>query len=416
MLAPNDKIRLGDAMSHIMTFRSDDEFTMMVGTTGKVTAAGVVTSTPHTRGSSVNVAALLEISKALNSSLHLKDVLEKVIDAVMALTKAERGLLLLGRSADALNIEVRRGEEGTGNESQFSRSVVGAVFETGEAQILTDIAGDERFNAQQSIVGLQLRTVMCVPLRLSHFGQDIEDDDLEPYQTDASNPGAGANKTRILGVVYVDRRSPTNHFNDEDLQVFESMTGHAAIAIDNARLYEEALEKRRLDEDLQVASRIQQSLLLSDFPDLPWADVHAMNLAARVVGGDYYEFFDAPSGALGFAVGDVSGKGFPAAMLMSTLQAAFLATASTSEDLAAICAQLNQFVVKRTSPERYATFFVGLLSEDGHVRYVNCGHNPAIHLSSAEPATLMGGGLPIGLFPIARTRFRSCNWRAATRW
>ena len=107
----------------------------------------------------------------------------------MALTKAERGLLLLGRSADALNIEVRRGEEGTGNESQFSRSVVGAVFETGEAQILTDIAGDERFNAQQSIVGLQLRTVMCVPLRLSHFGQDIEDDDLEPVPNRREQPG-----------------------------------------------------------------------------------------------------------------------------------------------------------------------------------------------------------------------------------
>ncbi len=397
VLGPNDRIRLGGATNHLLTFRSGGEFTMMIGTTGKVTTAedrdGSAAATSR-QDSTRNLEALLEISKALNSSLRLNDVLEKVMDAMIALTEGERCMMLLGGDADALEIAAQRNlTDDKSLSTKYSQSVVSAVFGNGQAQILTDVAEDEHFSAQQSIVGLHLRTVMCVPLRLSHFARDV-DSDLGDFQTGSEDDGQ-----RILGVLYVDRRSPTRNFGDQDLSMLESFASHAAIAIDNARLYEEALEKRKMEDELRVANRIQRSLLLSDFPESDWYDVHALNVPSRGVGGDYYEFFETQFGTLGFAVGDVSGKGIPAAMLMATLQAAFLAAIQASEDLAFVCSHVNNFLVERTSPERYATFFVGLLRPDGQLQFINAGHNPALLVrGDGEPQRLMGGGMPLGLF------------------
>ncbi|NKB89045.1 MAG: SpoIIE family protein phosphatase [Acidobacteria bacterium] len=399
-LSANDRIRLGGAMGHVITFRSGGEFTMLIGTTGKQNPTAPVTETTPAGGvarqeSAQSLTALLEISKALNSSLRITDVLEKVMDAVIALTDGERCLMLLGESADELEVAAHRNLEGGTDEVVYSQSVVRNVFDSEESTILTDVAEDDRFSAQQSIVGLHLKTVMCVPLRLSHFSEDAEPR-LGEYQT-----GSAENSTsRILGVLYLDRKSATRHFGDQDLSVLESFASHAAIAIDNARLYEEALEKRRMEEDLRVANRIQRSLLLSDFPESDWYDVHAINIPSRGVGGDYYEFFDVPGGGLGFAVGDVSGKGIPAAMLMATLQAAFLAAIRLDSNIADVCAHINNFIVERTSPERYATFFVGQLHTDGKLDYVNAGHNPALLVHpDGETHELFGGGMPIGLFP-----------------
>jgi serine phosphatase RsbU (regulator of sigma subunit) len=399
-LSANDRIRLGGAMGHVLTFRSGGEFTMLIGTTGKQSPTEPLTTTPAgeaTRKANMqSLTALLEISKALNSSLRITEVLEKVMDAVIALTDGERCLMLLGKSADALEVAAHRNLEGGAAEVKYSQSVVRNVFDSEESTILTDVAEDDRFSAQQSIVGLHLRTVMCVPLRLSHFSDEAERG-LGEYQTGASSSDGAS---RILGVLYVDRTSPTRHFGDQDLSVLESFASHAAIAIDNARLYEEALEKRRLEEDLRVANRIQRSLLLSDFPESDWFDVHAINIPSRGVGGDYYEFFDIENDGLGFAVGDVSGKGIPAAMLMATLQAAFLAAIRVDASLADVCAHVNNFIVERTSPERYATFFAGQLAKDGTLTYVNAGHNPALLiLENGETTELFGGGMPLGLFP-----------------
>lgn len=388
-LQANDRIRLGGAMGHTLTFRSGDEFTMLVGTTGTVTGADADSAELGARQrDNQSLTALLEISKALNSSLRLTDVLEKVMDAVIALTDGERCMMLLGSAVDELEVASRRNLTSEADtSSQYSQSVVGAVYRSGEAQILTDVSEDARFSMQQSIVGLHLRTVMCVPLRLSHFSQETDG-------ADSADGGA-----RILGVLYVDRRSPTRHFGEQDLSLLESFAGHAAIAIDNARLYEEALEKRRLEDDVRVANRLQRGLLLSEFPDLPQFDVHALNVPSRGVGGDYFEFFEPGDGSLGFAVGDVSGKGIPAAMLMATLQAAFLAAVKADQDLSFVCQHVNQFIYERTTPERYATFFVGILDPDGGLQYVNAGHNPALLIGDGETRGLAGGGLPLGLFP-----------------
>ncbi len=410
-LSHNDRIRLGRANSNTMIYRTHREFSDLMETAEEI---------EPTAENLRNLWALLEISKALNSSLRLDDVLEKVIEAVLALTRAERGILLLGEDADRMEIKVQRNFDASGSaDARYSSTVVRDVVTRGEPRILTDAAQDERFSGQESIVGLSLRTVMCVPLRLGRKR-------LAPLRTGAADDATAAAdhvsavataaateavsggslsgenfqkaELNIIGVIYVDRRSPTRFFTAQDLALFESFASHAALAIENARLFEEALEKRRMESDLEVAREIQQSLLPHDFPELSWASIYGFNQPARQVGGDYYDVFLTDDGDLGFAVGDVSGKGVPASLVMSTLQSSFLAESSAHDDIAKVCERVNEFLVQRTTPERYATFFAARLSADGTLLYVNAGHNPPMLLRGDEVHRLSGGGLPLGLF------------------
>lgn len=175
--------------------------------------------------------------------------------------------------------------------------------------------------------------------------------------------------------------------------------GLASLIYTHRRLERELASRRLLEEDLAVAARIQQSLLGSPRTDLPWLGTHAVNLASREVGGDYYELLQESPECLCFAVGDVSGKGVAAALLMSSLQTSFLAAHSVHDGLAAICSHVNGFLHARTTPERYATFFVGRMRADGAFQYVNAGHNPALLVDADGVHRLTGGGLPLGLFP-----------------
>lgn len=178
--------------------------------------------------------------------------------------------------------------------------------------------------------------------------------------------------------------------------------GVAGVVYAHRRLEREIEQRQRLEEDLRLARNIQRSLLSEEFPRLHWVDSCAFNVPSRDVGGDYYEIFDdEDTGDLEFAIGDVSGKGVPAALLASTLQSAFLGISSSGDDLAKVCERLNKFLNARTSPERYATFFVGRLTEDAYLAYVNAGHNPPYLLRGDERQRLTGGGMPLGLFPNA---------------
>lgn len=175
--------------------------------------------------------------------------------------------------------------------------------------------------------------------------------------------------------------------------------GLAGIIYTYRRLDSELQQRQRLEDDLQVAKRIQQSLLRARPATSPWIELHAVNVASREVGGDYYEVLEDGVDCVCLAVGDVSGKGVPAALLMSSLQSAFLAARAVEGRLDRVCAHVNRFLYERTTPERYATFFVAELGPDGRMRFVNAGHNPPVLVGPEGHRTLSGGGLPLGLFP-----------------
>ena len=395
-LRHNDRIRLGRARQEVI-YCDRDRGSVTEGVPLSTEAINVTSETLD------GYRALLEVSRAMNNSLRLDDVLEKIIDAVMVLTGAEKAQLLLGEDASELEARVQRGFfAGDASGSHFSSTIVTEVFETGEPRIVTDIASDTKLRDQESVIGVG--SIMCAPLRTTSLAETASDgQDLQPTApADVTAPTYGgpvAPRAQIIGVIYVAGKPLLRGFTESDLALFESFAANAAVAIQNARLVTEMVEKRRLEQEIDVARKIQKSLLPQKFPELGWIEIEGTNRPSQQVGGDYFDIVEEADDTISFAIGDVSGKGVPAALLMSTLQSCFLLVHSAEPDLAKLCERVNRFLADHTRTEYFATFFTGRINRAGEMTYVSAGHNPPLLMRNGEPEWLAAGGKPLGLFP-----------------
>jgi serine phosphatase RsbU (regulator of sigma subunit) len=202
----------------------------------------------------------------------------------------------------------------------------------------------------------------------------------------------------VIGLVYVDSLQHAHAFTEDDLRVLTALANVAAAKIENVRLLEESLEKRRMEEDMRMAAEIQTGLLPREAPRLPGWDLAGCNRPCRTVGGDYYDFA-IEGGRVLLALGDVSGKGTGAALLMTVLRAAVRAH-WTEPKLAEAVARINRTVCQNVPSSKYVTFFLASLDPvSGRLDYVNAGHNPPILVrASGEVEKLTAGGLVLGIF------------------
>ena len=205
-------------------------------------------------------------------------------------------------------------------------------------------------------------------------------------------------KESVIGVVYLDSRERTHTFSEEDLELVTALASVAAAKIENARLLEESLEKRRLEEDMRVAAEIQRSMLPKGSPTIEGYDVAAGTEPCRAVGGDYFDFH-VTRDRLTFVLGDVSGKGTGAALIMTILRAA-VRDHWLDEDLTGALGEMNNLVTQNVPANKYVTFFLGRLElATGQLEYVNAGHNaPILSRGSGEVDRLQTGGMVLGLF------------------
>lgn len=203
------------------------------------------------------------------------------------------------------------------------------------------------------------------------------------------------------GFVGLGPRAAANPFSEDELAFASALANQAIISLENAWLIEETIEKRRLEEELAIASNIQSRLFPKALPDIPGYEVAARSTPTRHVGGDYYDAIELGDGRVLIAIADVSGKGVPAALLMSNVQASLRALACPDMDLAANAGKISEIIYSNTDFNKYATFFYGILDPASHTfHYTNAGHNPPILLrSEGTVETLDAGGLPVGLMP-----------------
>lgn len=204
-----------------------------------------------------------------------------------------------------------------------------------------------------------------------------------------------------LGVLYLDTSAPGKLFNRNDLELLTIFANASAAHIEYHLLLEEAIRRRILEEEVRKAAEIQRRLLALCAPEVPGYGIHLGNIPCYAAGGDYVDTLWCGE-KLFLALGDVSGKGIPAAMLTSTLQAAVHAQAMTSTDLSDIACRVNAFLHQRTSSEKFATLFLACLNADsGQLSYVNAGHCPPVILrrNRTAPERLGSTGLIIGAFP-----------------
>ena len=252
---------------------------------------------PADQPSGERLALLYHLAQTFNSTLDLDQVLNRVIDEVIIATRAERGFVMLHEQNGRLVFRVARGiDQQTINDPAFqvSRSVVEKVAAEGGAIITYDAQTDSRFNMRQSVMLLGLRSVLCVPLVI---------------------------KNSILGVIYVDNRLQAGIFTSSDQELLAAIASNAAIAIENARLYQLAVEKGRLERELQMARQVQVSLLPTETPQIPGWEFAVRWLPARQVSGDFYDFLGRNSEQPGLVIADVSDKGMPAALFMGLTRA-----------------------------------------------------------------------------------------------
>ncbi len=207
---------------------------------------------------------------------------------------------------------------------------------------------------------------------------------------------------RLVGLVLVGSKESGDIHANEELELLATVATQASVAVENALLHREALARARLQEELALARKIQENFLPETLPDLPEVELSALNVPCEEVGGDYYDFLVLGNRkALGVAIGDASGKGIPAALLMASFQAAFHAEAESQRSPAQVLEKLNRLIIRQSRSERFVTFFYGLVDVERRVlTYANAGHNPPLLLRpDGSGVTLDEAGLLLGVSP-----------------
>ena len=309
------------------------------------------------------LATLYRISQTFSSSLELDDVLNLVMDEVISITRAERGFLMLREPNGELAFRVARGFDRTTIESpefEVSRGLVDRVAREGKPILTSDAQSDEWLGQRKSVRGLRLRAVLGVPLQL---------------------------KGICNGVIYVDNRLQTGIFSKEDIELLEGIASSAAIAIENARLYQVAIEKGRLERELQVAREVQSKLIPQKTPQIDGWEFSAWWQPARQVSGDFYDFIPLNETHLGIVIADVTDKGMPAALFMADSRSLTRASVSIPTQPANAIASANRLICADSANGMFVSLFYGKLDiESGNLTYVNAGHNPP-YLYQAETET-----------------------------
>jgi len=353
-------------------------------------------ATQYPSSHSDRLALLYRLSQTFNSSLDLDEVLNRVMDEVIAVTKAERGFVMLVGDQNDLVFHAARGMEHTTIQDpgfQVSRGIVDRVAREGQPMLTSDAQSDSELSLRQSVINLKLRSVLCVPLLV---------------------------KGKTIGVIYVDNRLQAGIFMQDDLDLLNAIAASAAIAIENARLYQLAVEKGRMEQELQMAYKIQAGLLPESMPELSGWEFAASWKPARQVAGDYYDFIPLEAGKLGLVIADVTDKGMPAALFMAFTRSIIRASLDQNDQPVDAIRQANRLICRESSYGFFVTlFYLQFQPDSSEVTYVSAGHNPQLWYLEPSgrdldpetgPVLQLGySGMPLGIEEEAQFEQRRLN-------
>jgi serine phosphatase RsbU (regulator of sigma subunit) len=382
VLEHGDRIRLGRTDAIELVFATDG-----AKTTGFLDASSDVTNLRQ-------MAAILNGLRALGSGRVLDEVLTLVMDSALDVTKAERGFMMLANSEGELEFKIARGKGKTtlsGTSFTTSEKIPREVFRTGQSRTVGDLMEGELAGQHDRTIAVGIRHVLCVPLLVNPM----------------SAAPASAISQKTIGVLYLDGREKSTMLSDATRASLEAFATQAALAIDSARLYAESAEKARLDRDLRIAADIQRALLPEPVFETAYVDLAAAAIPCRTVGGDFFDYLEVGERGFGFALGDVAGKGPPAALLAAAVQSNFAAHAPVSASPADAMARINKALLRRAIEARFATMFFGAITGDGTLSYCNAGQEPPLVVRSDSIDWLEEGGPVLGLLSIATYTFAS---------
>src|SRR5688572_11008631 len=350
--------------------------------------------TDRSHASAVNdlrqLAALMEALRALGSGRVLDEVLAMVLDAAIDVAGAERGFIMLGDGIDdQLDMKLARAKGRItmpGSGFGTSRKIPEEVFKTGELKIVADLLDGDLANVHMGTVALGIRHVACIPLRAVRFL-----DRADQKEPEANN----------IGVLYLDSREKGSLLAPHTRTALDTLATEAGVAIENARLYRETLEKARIEHELRIAAEIQRALLPEGDHAGPFFDAAGTSVQARSIGGDFFDMQDNTDGSFGFLCGDVAGKGPAAALLTSKILGIFSAFAAVGDTPEELVDHINKVLTRRAIDARYATLIYGQLQPSGRLKFCNAGHNPPLIYGADGVRRIETGGMPVGMFEMA---------------
>src|ERR1022692_530944 len=374
ILKPGDRVTAGHL---VIVFAPEEAGTssgvvVFEGETTSPTTSTVVTSLAGALSSqtmaierggpkaSAPMQALIRAGQELSENQTLQELFPVILDLAIQAVNAQRGVLMILEGGDL----VPRAHKGDG--FRISTAVRDRVLNERSSILVRDAQMDDAFKGRMSIVEQKVHTMMAVPLQT---------------------------KDRIIGLIYVDSQSVLREFTKDDLSLLTVMANVAAIRIENARLAEIEQTERIMQRDLSQAAEIQGRMLPDKAPTVPGTDLAGFNVPCRTVGGDYYDFFPYSDGRVALALGDVSGKGMPASLMMMALHARVQVLAEDPGDLAAFMTRLNKATCAKCPSNRFITFFFCVFdSKTGELTFANAGHNPPIVIRASGEAEMLEGG------------------------
>lgn len=324
-----------------------------------VLAAPSVTGAPR-------VQLLLDAGRELAGHRPLEELFPRILELALSAVGAERGVLMTLDGSD-LHVRANKGEG-----FRISTSVRDRVLLGRESLLVVDVSQDEALSASHTLVSSGVRSLIAVPL-----------------QTEDT----------VIGLLYIDASSFLRPFSHEDLTLVTVLANIAAVRIQHARFIEMVQAEKVLQHELRQAAEIQSGLFPREAPAFPGYDIAGMSVPCHAVGGDYFDYVQLEGGRLGVLLGDVSGKGLSAALLLAGLQARVHLLAEQSSTADALMLKLNPRIAAAWPGNRFMTLCIlALEPSTGEFNYCNAGHNPPYLLrANGEVETLMAGGPVMGI-------------------
>ena len=338
-----------------------------------------------TSGSQALLEAAYTLMNALASNFNPCDLVDRVLETTTTAIRANRGAILFagpdgrlepcGVCGNVHTIHHGKSQPAKVAEINISESVANRVLRDGENVLYKSGWANGSVDPSASIAALNLTSILCVPIRT----QD-----------------------NILGILYMDTDVADHEYTNDDLLLAAAAGNSAGLALENARNHKLLLEKQRMEQDIEAAWTIQAGFLVSDWPtDDSRFEVYGTMVPAKVVGGDFYDFARIDENRLGLLIGDVSGKGVPAALTMAQLLAEFRLRAQGVKSPADLLATLNEGLVQRSQRGMFCTVAVVAIDlRDGRLLGANAGHHPMLIASEERIVNVLeASGPPIGVLP-----------------
>ncbi|MBN2029587.1 SpoIIE family protein phosphatase [bacterium] len=305
------------------------------------------------------LSILNEIATAISSTLSLNQIVNLIVRKCVKYLKGEQVAVMLidEEKENQLLKTMVRGADTSAERLpyRFDSQLTGWMLKYRTVLVVNNFANDDRFlkDAKETF---PIHSILCVPLML---------------------------KNSMIGLIAVFNKKTPEGFSSEDQRLLSIIAGQSTQVIENARLYEEEQQLIRMQEEFRLASKIQLGLLPKSAPKMKGYDIAGVSYPAQIVGGDYFDFIQMDKTNLALCLGDISGKGLPAALLMANLQATIRGQ-TLLKPLPKDCLQrANKLLYDSTDPQKFATLFYGILNRDTHeMCFANAGHNRPLHFSA----------------------------------